>query len=74
MQNRISLGIVNELIKNFSVDYNWNTYSKEYKQVCQELNLKETDCIMFGTGNKEWKHMNRGTKINRVCISNLIGG
>lgn len=73
MQNRVSLGIVNELIKNFSVDYNWNTYSKEYKQVCQELNLKETDCIMFGTGNEEWKHMNRGTKINRVCISNLIG-
>ena len=73
MQNRVSLGIANQLIKNYSIDYNWNTYCNLYSQVCKENNLTETDCIMFGTGGDEWKHMNRGTNINRVCVSNLIG-
>ena len=73
MYNRIGLSIANELIKNYSVDYNWETYSKVYSQVCRENNLKETDCIMFGLGDDTWSHMNRGTDVNRVCISELIG-
>ena len=72
MHNRVALGIANQLITNYSVDYNWNTYRNEYSQVCADHNLLETDCIMFGTG-EQWKEMNRGTAINRVCVSQLIG-
>jgi hypothetical protein len=28
---------------------------------------------MFGLGGKEYKEFNRGGKMNRVCISELIG-
>jgi hypothetical protein len=73
MHNRIGLSIANELIKNYSVDYNWEAYSEAYSQVCKEQELEETDCIMFGLGGDKWQHMNRGSDVNRVCISELIG-
>ena len=73
MHNRVSLGIANKLINKYSIDHNWNTYNTIYTEVCKEHNLTETDCVMFGLGGKEWKHMNRGTFANRVCVSNLIG-
>lgn len=73
MINRISVGIANELIKKYSVDHNWDTYSDDYFSVCKELNLEPTDCIMFGLGDKEYADFNRGTDVNRVCISELIG-
>lgn len=73
MHNRIGLSIANELIKNYSVDYNWEAYNEAYSQVCKEQELEETDCIMFGLGGDKWQHMNRGSDVNRVCISELIG-
>lgn len=73
MTNRISLGIASELMKNFSIDYNWDIYDHVYKEVCKEYNLAETDCIMFGLGGKEYNNYNRGASVNRVCISDLIG-
>ena len=73
MVNRVSLSIANTLIKEYSVDHNWNTYHDQYYQVCKEKNLEPTDCIMFGLGGEEYKEFNRGGKVNRVCISELIG-
>lgn len=73
MANRISLSIASKLIDTYDVDHNWNTYQQAYDQVCAEKNLKTTDCIMFGLGGKEYAEYNRGTAVNRVCISELIG-
>ena len=73
MVNRVSLSIANELIKKYSVDYNWLTHKDAYYQVCAEKDLKTTDCIMFGLGGEEYADYNRGTEVNRVCISELIG-
>ena len=73
MINRISLSIANKLISNYSVDHNWNTYADLYAQVCEINNLAHTDCIMFGLGGENYSDYNRGTEVNRVCISELIG-
>jgi len=73
MVNRVSLSIANELIKKYSVDYNWITYKDAYYQVCANKNLETTDCIMFGLGGDEYTDYNRGSEVNRVCISELIG-
>lgn len=73
MINRIPLSIANNLVQNFSIDHNWNTYGNVYTQVCAENNLEETDCIMFGQGGKEYAENNRGGKYNRVTVSDLIG-
>lgn len=73
MVNRIPLSIANKLIKKYSVDHNWQTYASAYHEVCNELNLEETDCIMFGQGGEEYAENNRGGKYNRVTVSDLIG-
>jgi hypothetical protein len=73
MHNRIDLSIASSLIKTFPVDWNWKTYTDVYTQVCEEKNLRPTDCIMFGLGGNEYKEYNRGGEVNRVCISDLIG-
>jgi hypothetical protein len=73
MVNRVSLSIASKLINKYDVDYNWLTYEDVYNQVCKEKDLKTTDCIMFGLGGEEYAEYNRGTDVNRVCISELIG-
>jgi hypothetical protein len=73
MVNRVSLSIASKLINKYDVDYNWLTYEDVYNQVCKEKDLETTDCVMFGLGGEEYAEYNRGTDVNRVCISELIG-
>ena len=73
MVNRVSLSIAMSLIAKYSVDHNWNTYADAYNEVCKELELIKTRCIMFGLGGGAWMDYNRGGDVNRVCISELIG-
>ena len=53
MINRISVGMAKEIIENFELDYNWNTYEKRYHNYCQENNLSLTDNILYGFKNGE---------------------
>ena len=73
MHNRISISIANALINKYPVDHNWDTYANAYAEVCKEKKLETTDCIMFGLGGKQYKEYNRGSDVNRVCISELVG-
>jgi len=36
------------IMKNFPVDYFYNTYKDQYTIICQEKNLTPTKCILFG--------------------------
>lgn len=36
------------IMKNFPVDYFYNTYKDQYTIICQEKNLMPTKCILFG--------------------------
>ena len=71
MINLIGVGITNELIQKFDFDYNWNTYEKIYNEVCENLNLKQTDNILFGIGGSEYDQYNRAG-VNRLCLSEEI--
>ena len=73
MVNRASISLALDLIENYSVDHNWNTYEQAYNEVCTEMNLEITDCVMFGLGGAEYADYNRGGSVNRVCVSELIG-
>lgn len=61
------------LMNTYPIDYNWNTYEETYKNVCKQLKLKFTDCLMFGISFDNYKEYNRGNNWNRVCISEDIG-
>ena len=72
MVNRVGAAIGYELMSKYSVDYNWDTFREKYSQVCKQMNLEETDCVMFGIGGNEYNSLNRGSDKNRVCISDLL--
>ncbi len=72
MVNRIGAAMGYELMSKYPVDYNWDTFGEKYSEVCKEMNLEETDCLMFGIGGDEYKSLNRGSDKNRVCISHLL--
>lgn len=73
MHNRLSISVASQLISKYSIDHSWNQYETVYHQVCKEMNLEPTDCIMFGLGGEEYSQYNRGGNCNRVCISEVIG-
>ena len=73
MYNNIALKILNEYMEEYDVDYCWRKYKNKYEQACQELNLKPTDCVLFGLGGDEYSDFNRGNEHNRVCVSQRLG-
>jgi hypothetical protein len=74
MQNKHSMSLGVHFMRGFSPDWNWETYGKQYEQVCENQNLAHTDTVIFGLGGEEYKHFNRGVpNNNRVCISEYLG-
>jgi len=67
--NKLSASIGLMLIKNYSVDYNFNTYRNKQITICNSMRLQPSNCVIFGLGNDEYKEYNRGNKLNRVCLS-----
>ena len=61
------------LMNKYNIDYNWNTYSSLYDEICKKYDLEPTDCIMFGISRDKFQEFNRGNSWNRVCISKDIG-
>ena len=73
MQNNFSMALGVEYMKNFSPDYNWQTYGSAYTKVCDDNSLQQTDTVIFGIGGEEFKQFNRGIEgNNRVCISDWL--
>ena len=68
-----SLAVAEKLFSKFEFDYNWNKFEKKYEKICNENELKETNCILFGIGDDRFSNFNRGSNVNRVCISNSLG-
>jgi hypothetical protein len=72
MTPKIPMQLAIALMNTFSADYNWDTYGKTYKTVCETHNLQQTDCVIFGLGDNSFSDYNRGGIVNRVCISRLL--
>jgi len=60
--NRYGAALGYDLMNEFSVDYNWDTFGENYSKVCKENNLIETDCVLLGINENDKK----------TCISNLL--
>ena len=54
-------------------DYIAEKYMKAQLIVCNKLELKPTNCVIFGLSNKVEDHkFNRGNDLTRLCISKLL--
>lgn len=75
MANSFSMSLGVWFMNKFNNSYNWRRYGDRYYDVCDKMNLKTTNTVIFGLGDKS-RHLdyNRGLENNyRICISeNLI--
>ena len=54
-------------------DYIANKYMKDQLIICNQLELKPTNCIIFALTDKtEYEQFNRGNNLTRLCISKLL--
>ena len=68
-----SMAIGNRFMMEFKPNWLWRTYGEKYKQVCKENDLTPTNSIVHALGGEQYKDWNRGTSVNRVCVSNALG-
>jgi len=76
MVSYISCDIGIKLFQNFETDYIQNKYHEKQIQVCSDLFIEPTNCVIFGITDEthlKFGDYDRGTDWRRVCISNLIG-
>jgi hypothetical protein len=67
--NRLGAALGLWLIEHYNVDYNYNKYRKKQLEFCSQLNVCPSDSVIFGIGDHEWQHYNRGGDTNRLCFS-----
>lgn len=71
--NRIGAGLGIELLKKYSADYNYLTWSKNQMYLCNQLLITPSSSVIFGIdykGNRS--EYNRGNLSNRLCLSKYL--
>ena len=71
--SHLSAYLGSKLLSHFPEDYVMNKFRDKQLKFCKENNLIPSDCVPFAFGDEEYKQFNRGTEVNRICISYLIG-
>jgi len=74
MQNFFSMGLAVHYMNMFDADWIWRHYGSKYLTICDELEVDQTDTIIFGTSKHDkYAYLNRGVPgNNRVCISEFF--
>ena len=73
---KIAAGVGYEICEQFTVDHNQNKFRNRQIEICKELGIEPSDCVLFGITDKthpEFGDYDRGTEWRRVCISRLLG-
>jgi hypothetical protein len=76
MVSKIGAGVGLEICKNFEYDYNHNKFRKKQLEICSELDIQPSDCVIFGITNpshQDFGEYDRGTDWRRVCLSHWLG-
>ena len=71
--SHLSAHLGTELLSYFPPDYTVNKWRDKQLEFCKKVNLKPSDCVIFAFGGDEYKGLNRGTEVNRLCIAVQIG-
>mgnify|MGYP001188251798 FL=1 len=63
-------------MNHYEFDYNNNQYKDRQIEICKELKINPSKCVLFGNASpnhNEYGSYDRGTSWRRVCISSLLG-
>jgi len=70
--NRIAPAVGLALIKQYTPDYNYDTYRNTQLRFCKELNVDPSPTVVFGTSTTLYTEYNRGGLENRLCFSKFL--
>lgn len=71
--NRIGLAVGLKLIDQFGPDYICETYSSSQKDLCDQLGVAASKCVIFGVDHdNQYPIYNRGLTSNRLCIAKYL--
>ena len=71
--NHMGAYLGTKLLEEFPPDYAYNKFLGKQMKYCEDNNLVPAHCVSFAFGKEEYKDLNRGTDVNRLCISDQIG-
>lgn len=67
--NHIAHAVAEEMIKQYSIDFIYNTYRSEQERVCDQYNLLPSDCVWIGTSSDPvYNDFIRAT-VARLCLT-----
>lgn len=70
--SRLSSFIGNQLVTKFNSDYIYNKYQRKQIDLCNNLSITPSKCILFGIGGNSWAQYNRGGATNRLCLNSHL--
>jgi hypothetical protein len=70
--NRFGCGLGIEMMKRFGADHTHKAYESKQKQLCNELGIEVSPCVIFGVDHTgKYQEYSRGGTTNRLCFSNV---
>lgn len=70
--NKFGCGLGLEMMKQFNADYTFEAYRPKQKDICAELGIDPSPCVIFGVDTlSKYPEYNRGGITNRLCFSNF---
>lgn len=73
--NKYSVNLGSHMIRSFSNDWLFKKYRDRQRQICKEINLEVSSCVIFGIDkDNRYSEYNRGGITNRLCFSKLWDG
>jgi hypothetical protein len=70
--SRLSSFIGNQLVTRFDSDYIYNKYQIKQIDLCNNLSITPSKCVLFGIGDNSWIQYNRGGITNRLCLNSYL--
>ena len=71
--NRIGLGVGLKILAQFNADYICNTYRSAQINLCQQLSVDPSNCVIFGLDKDHYyNEYNRGLSTNRLCLAKYL--
>ena len=70
--NRLGAAVGLELIKRYTIDYNYNTYRSPQLVFCETLKIDPSPTVVFGISQNKFPEYNRGGEVNRLCFSKYL--
>lgn len=72
MFSRIGAKLGTRLMNRFSCDFISEKYFEKQQEICKQLGVTTSACVIFANGDDRFQSFNRGGAFNRICLSRLF--